>query len=374
MSDNIIDVRAIIGQPFALRRYVLPKDHELCQPEVPKKGIPKETYEKYQHTADPVLRECAQQIIASGILFNPGEKMLNRDNRVDEFTKLCKASTTDLLSVPKNGDQTMLVMSNKCGPKNVADLQLYYQPHFYDVNVGGNTLRSLGNDVETVFKALKTNLTNHSTLYLSELRRNVGRHAPNFGRIAVFNPFFTKAILEHLRITTLVDPCAGWGGRMLGAMAAGCAYTGIDPFDKTCQGLRAMHQELGGHPTPQVEIIEGCAEDELPHMPSKSIQASLTSPPFFDKERYCTSPTQSVERYPSRSEWERGFLEPVITETLRVVRDYAMWNVPADMENLVTDVHARHSWQLLCVFCRRGNQGSKDKYERVMCFVPRAFL
>ena len=48
------------------------------------------------------------------------------------------------------------------------------------------------------------------------------------GPIIFFRPTVAATIYSKMGATAVLDPCAGWGGRLLAAAAADIAYTGID--------------------------------------------------------------------------------------------------------------------------------------------------
>ena len=78
----------------------------------------------------------------------------------------------------------------------------------------------------------------------------------------------------------VVDPCAGWGGRMLGVASSGRSYVGFEPWDKTCTALEKMASFLG---------IKGCSiigQDFHPEEAPGTCDLVLTSPPYADLEEY----------------------------------------------------------------------------------------
>jgi hypothetical protein len=49
-----------------------------------------------------------------------------------------------------------------------------------------------------------------------------------------------KTIVRYFGAQRVQDPCAGWGGRLLGSIAAGATYVGCDPDPRTAAGLRGI--------------------------------------------------------------------------------------------------------------------------------------
>ena len=62
----------------------------------------------------------------------------------------------------------------------------------------------------------------------------------NRGSIVMFKASVAKHVYDYCRSKSVVDPCAGWGGRMLGAWAMGIDYTGID----TNINLKSAYEDM----------------------------------------------------------------------------------------------------------------------------------
>jgi hypothetical protein len=60
------------------------------------------------------------------------------------------------------------------------------------------------------------------------------------GGVVGFPCAVAKAIVEKFskKNAIIVDPCAGWGGRLLGSVTADRKYVGFEPWDKTINGLK----------------------------------------------------------------------------------------------------------------------------------------
>lgn len=109
---------------------------------------------------------------------------------------------------------------------------------------------------------------------------------------------------------TVWDPCAGYGGRLLGAHVAGVRYVGCDVDEATVSGVRALGERLGA----DARVVQASAEEFDPG----AVGLVFTSPPYFDRERYSEAGAQSWRRYGSDVEsWVGGFLCPVLTTAAR---------------------------------------------------------
>ena len=141
-------------------------------------------------------------------------------------------------------------------------------------------------------------------------------------RVSNFRPTVARALCDRYSETgdKVLDFSAGYGGRLLGCVSVPRSYTGIDPCTAQVTGLRAM-AELLKHKLPgSAMIIAGCAEDEMLNFRRNSFDFIISSPPFFNHERYAEEPTQSYIRYPSYAQWRKYFLEVVLSECHRVLK------------------------------------------------------
>jgi hypothetical protein len=230
-------------------------------------------------------------------------------------------------------------------------------------------------------KALRFNRAQHSTPYASEIIRSLS-FANGLGKVTMYRPLMAKKVVAYLadkdKLTDVrvLDACAGWGGRMIGAKSAegggdkgggdklppqtprkeGGAlkvhYTGIDPCAKTYAALRAIRDELG---LTNVTLINKPAEVALQELdPSVTYDIALTSPPYYNLELYSDEPTQSVSVNNGYQAWINTFLSPVIAGVIRLGVKYSCWSVKNfrtdkkyDLLDDVIRIHGEHGWRLL---------------------------
>lgn len=142
------------------------------------------------------------------------------------------------------------------------------------------------------------------------------------GRAANFRPAVARALLARLGRAQahVLDFSAGYGGRLLGALTLPCHYVGIDPDRRQVAGLRAMISATAQMAAGTAAIHRGCAEDLLPSWPEASVDVILSSPPYFDVEKYSAEPDQSYVRYPTYPRWIEGFLRPVLRQAYRILK------------------------------------------------------
>jgi ParB-like chromosome segregation protein Spo0J len=115
----------------------------------------------------------------------------------------------------------------------------------------------------------------------------------------------------------VLDPCAGWGGRLLGWLCArrGGRYQGYDASKATVIGFTAMLVELGIN---DAAVHHAAFEDV--QLEPESFDFAFTSPPYFTLERYGEDPEQAEQRYASYPAWLEGFFAPLLERTLAALR------------------------------------------------------
>ena len=238
--------------------------------------------------------------------------------------------------------------------------------HFHSVrNYKGHSVESRWTQ-PCLEKALRFNRAHHSTPYASEIIRSLS-FANGLGKVTMYRPLMAKKVVSYLvnkdklKEVRVLDVCAGWGGRMIGATSAElnpvynyCRvhYTGIDPCAKTHAALCAIRDELG---LTNVTLINKPAEVALQEMdPGAKYDIALTSPPYYNLEIYSDEPTQSVTSGSGYQAWLNEFLSPVIQGIIRLGVKYSCWSVKNfktdkkyDLLDDVIRIHAEHGWRLL---------------------------
>lgn len=126
-------------------------------------------------------------------------------------------------------------------------------------------------------------------------------YALYYGSVNIFKPSVAKYVCDRFRPFSVLDPFAGWGSRMLGAMASSSVmkYTGIDNNKNLKQGYDEMREELRLSNLTEI-IYDDCLNiDYSKH----TYDMVLTSPPYYNLELY--SNTQKK----SKQEWNEFYRE-----------------------------------------------------------------
>jgi hypothetical protein len=125
-----------------------------------------------------------------------------------------------------------------------------------------------------------------------------------------FNTTVILSILKLLKPKRYLDPSAGWGDRLVGAIAYGCEYTGVDPSECMYPIYKNIINELvPRNQQSKYNIIKNGFETTI--IKNNYYDLVFTSPPFFDFELYENSPTQSIEKFSTLEKWLKGFLFPL---------------------------------------------------------------
>jgi hypothetical protein len=159
-----------------------------------------------------------------------------------------------------------------------------------------------------------------SSAFYHAIRLGVnGISIPHEFRPNTARDIYTRAIPSTGTQLRILDPCAGWGGRMIGAASVGAHYEAYEPSSLTYRGLQSLGVWLQKFKTGFTFRVHHLPfEDSRPT--SQSFDVALTSPPYYDTERYSDESTNSLNRYASFGEWCDGFYHPMIRGVLRALR------------------------------------------------------
>jgi hypothetical protein len=127
---------------------------------------------------------------------------------------------------------------------------------------------------------------------------------------AMYDIFVDKdSPLEGTTAGTVWDPSMGYGGRLLGAIAAGVNYIGTDPCIPTYEGLEKIRDNYG-HSHKEYTLLRQGSETYIP--PEESLDFVFTSPPYFGWEAYGDEPEQSSIKFDTSEMWKEHFLKQTI--------------------------------------------------------------
>ena len=311
---------------------------------------------------EALLPQLASELESHGILH---ETYSDAEIQKDWILLLKKDTTVNAMNISATEVAGMKVLRK-------------HMRHFHSVrNYKGHSVESLWTR-PCLEKALRFNRAQHSTPYASEIIRSLS-FANGLGKVTMYRPLMAKKVVsylvnqDNLKEVRVLDVCAGWGGRMIGAKSVeggACLppsaelnhaykycrvhYTGIDPCAKTYAALCAIRDELE---LTNVTLINKPAEVALQELdPDTTYDIALTSPPYYNLEIYSDEPTQSVtsSALDGYQAWLDTFLKPVIQGIIRLGVKYSCWSVKNfktdkkyDLLDDVIRIHAEHGWHLL---------------------------
>jgi hypothetical protein len=230
-----------------------------------------------------------------------------------DWRKLCSAIPATVVS--SHNREGMLLLT-------------HHQPHFWETEgPTGDSIAKLWNDEGLRTSAIERTRKHYKVIYKSEIRRNIAffSKAP---LPTMYRPLLTKSIVLRTGAKRVLDPCIGWGGRMVGTLAVdGTIFEGCEPFTKTYKGLVGIAElcKISDRAT----LHHAGAEVVLPTLPGGVYDLVLTSPPYFTLEVYGHEETQSINKHTDWDSWVTGWLEPVIRECLRCLKvgGVSAWSV-----------------------------------------------
>jgi hypothetical protein len=138
----------------------------------------------------------------------------------------------------------------------------------------------------------------------------------NLGSIVMFKSTTAKYLYKKYNAKSVLDPTAGWGGRMLGAWSLGIDYVGIDTNTEMTPAYDEMIRFLGDdantfgngllkeeHPSKLKMIWQSCLDVDFTKIKYDFV---LTSPPYVNLEIY-----EHMEVWDSDEAFYKGFFIPL---------------------------------------------------------------
>ena len=194
------------------------------------------------------------------------------------------------------------------------DALLTFFPNFFEVSQhGGRSAKwYFDNKLEHILSDIREYGGKYPTLSL--VRTYLMEHEG----ISGFRPVVAKQIYDRYcpNNAIILDPCGGWGGRMLGAYCSDkvVRYDCIDASKNTCKGLEKVKDAFGEFCTgKKINVSCGAFEDQ--HLESGIYDMVFTSPPYFKKERYSEDGMQSCNRYEEYDIWKESFLSEFVDKS-----------------------------------------------------------
>ncbi len=133
-----------------------------------------------------------------------------------------------------------------------------------------------------------------------------------------FKPLNIVIIIKTFKSRRILDFSAGWGDRLIGAMACDVEYyVGVDPNHDVHDGYKKIIDHFESKT--KCIMIEDAFEDAK--LPNKTYDLIMTSPPYFNFEIYSCDENQSIMRYPDFEDWYKNFLIFSITKSIKYLEN-----------------------------------------------------
>jgi len=147
--------------------------------------------------------------------------------------------------------------------------------------------------------------------------------------ISAFPPSQMTNALEKYNINVILDPCMGWGGRLLGACALGAKqYIGIDSNTDLVlpyHNLKTFIERKNGANTYISLMFRDCLSIDYSTL---NYDCVFTSPPYYTRETYPHQP----ELWRSKAEWNELFYKPLITKTWNGLKEQGIYAINVSPE------------------------------------------
>lgn len=187
-----------------------------------------------------------------------------------------------------------------------------------------NLLKCRRKDGKTIYDIYK-NTEEWAKLIDSTKKRNRGGRTAagnvfecfriNLGSVVMFKATTAKYLYKKYKAKSVLDPTAGWGGRMLGAWSLGINYTGIDTNVEMVQAYNDMIAFLNAETGfdnalfeldngSQLQMIwQSCLDVDFSKLDYDFV---LTSPPYVNLEIY-----EHMTEWSSDEAFYKGFFIPL---------------------------------------------------------------
>jgi 16S rRNA G966 N2-methylase RsmD len=136
-----------------------------------------------------------------------------------------------------------------------------------------------------------------------------------------FRPSLIMSIIQMFDSKSVLDFSAGWGDRLIGSMAAGVDYYGVDPNPRNHKGYKDMIKMFAPKNHKYKVIESGIENAKLPT--NRNFDLIFTSPPYFDLEIYVKDSEDGGKlqstKNKSEDSWFKNFLMPALKKCHKVL-------------------------------------------------------
>lgn len=249
-----------------------------------------------RHLLSKALQETLHGISLEALV----SMLTNEYAELIEYARLCRGEDacrrTSLLFNPHR-------LTTRCGNGAVSIFEALQDPHYFP-HIARATLLHAGKASDLLYQVLQFGF--NFVQWCNE-----------------FPPLTAYKLCERYELNAdsiVLDPCAGWGGRMLGISVFVDNYVCYDPSSRTVKGLEGLTGFINRVRPGFNSTIHCIPFEESTGYGDGIFDLALTSPPYFDTEKYSDEETNSLNRYPDFYSWCKGFYFPLIDKTMRQLK------------------------------------------------------
>ena len=187
-----------------------------------------------------------------------------------------------------------------------------------------NLLKCRRQDGQTIYDVAQDPMSWAKLIDSTRKRNRGGRTAAgnvfecfriNLGSVVMFKAITAKYLYKKYNAKSVLDPTAGWGGRMLGAWSLGIDYTGIDTNVEMVSAYNNMIAFLDAETKFTKELFNEKDNSKLAMIWQSCLDVDfgkldydfvLTSPPYVNLEIY-----EHMKEWDSNEAFYKGFFIPL---------------------------------------------------------------
>lgn len=216
--------------------------------------------------------------------------------------------------------------NNRCAHAGTRELKSLFRSFYRSRNLQSPSPEAVWSDDDMMKRLIKYRIGLNASGEVFNMSLNQMRRAITVNKYTVswFKPHLAmciyKEFIKDITAPTVLDPCAGFGARMLGfysAYPSGC-YIGIEPNPETFNELVKLNAILG-----KSSIL---INDRFENVNTSAMQydVAFTSIPYWNLEIYSSDHTRYYSNY---QDWLNQFLRKIQTTPRMIV------NVPESLRN-----------------------------------------
>lgn len=224
-----------------------------------------------------------------------------------------------------------LEFRNNCSNLGVSFLKSKFKSYWHSKYKGNKSPYEIWQDPKLMKSIIRYRVgcNNTSEVFDFSLHQLVRGISAIRGTVSFFKPVLAAAIYKHYlgdnNNPVVLDPCAGFGGRLLGfkSMYPHGTYIGIEPNKDTFEELQLLATNFDN------VILYNCRFEDV-NVKNINYDLAFTSIPYYDREIYSTH-----QKYESFNMWKDVFFNRIFALTKSVI------NIPINLETDI--VHSNYT-------------------------------